>query len=346
MRRSLIVMVAVLLSVGLGAVGMSAAAAGSAGRVAGRQAGPAGLEGVPRFGHVFLLIGENTSLSQVNAENTPYIVRTLKPHAAWLTNYQALHDGSLSDYVGMTSGQFRPCDVNDDFPYNPNTGKPTCAQRINNLFHQLDTARVSWTEWNESMPNPCAFFDTGTDWAKDIYTTHHNPAVYYHDIEGGRYSENFNQAPRPECIHKVIAAGGTGLNDMSRFNAALINGHLARFNMVIPNGCEQGHDPCGTRNPPGQFDAFLRREVPKIEASRAFGANGLILITYDEWGDATPHNHRVAFLAVGPQVRPGMYRGGPFTHYGLLRTLEDGFGIRQHLRNAATARPISQIWKN
>lgn len=93
--------------------------------------------------------------------------------------------------------------------------KPTCAQRVNNLFHRLDAARVSWTEWNESLPNPCAFFDTGTDWAKDIYTTHHNPAVYYDDIEGGRYSENFNQAAKPECLHKVIAAGGTGLNDMS-----------------------------------------------------------------------------------------------------------------------------------
>jgi hypothetical protein len=41
-----------------------------------------------------------------------------------------------------------------------------------------------------------------------------------------------------------------------------------------------------------------------------------------------------------------MYRGGPFSHRSLLRTLEDGFGLRQHLRNAARARPISLIWKS
>jgi hypothetical protein len=295
---------------------------------------------------VFLLIGENTSLSAVNPRKTPYLARTLKPHAAWLTDYQALHSGSLSDYIGMTSGQFQRCDVNDAFPYNPNTGKPTCAQRIGNLFHQLDVKGVSWTEWNESMPNPCAFFDTGTDWARDIYTTHHNPAVYYEGIEGGRYSENFGAAPNAECLRHVIATGTSGPNDMSAFNAALASGHVSRFNMIIPNGCQDGHDGCGTRDLPGQFDAFLRQEVPRIEASPAFGRNGLILITYDEWGDATPNDHRVAFLAVGPQVHPGVYAGGPFTHYSLLRTLEDGYRLRGHLLAAATARPISQIWQH
>jgi hypothetical protein len=94
--------------------------------------------------------------------------------------------------------------------------KPTCAQRVNRLFHQLDAARVSWAEWNESLPNACAFFDAGTDPAKDIYTIHRNPAVYYGDTEGGRYSENFSQAPKPECLHKVIAAGSAPADTAGR----------------------------------------------------------------------------------------------------------------------------------
>ncbi len=337
MRRALAVSIIAALALGVAVSGMSSAAAP-------RSVTPSRLEHVPRFGHVFLIIGENTSLSQDSARTTPYLALHLKPSGAWLTNYFGIHGGSLSDYVAMTSGQFRRCDANDDFPYSPNTGKPTCAQRIDNLFHQLDSAHLSWTEWNESMPNPCAFFDTGTDWAKNIYTTHHNPAVYYDDIEGARYSENFNQAPKRECIHRVIPTGTTGPDDMSAFNAALAKGHMARFNMVIPNGCEQGHDPCGG-NRLRQFDTFLRREVPRIEASPSFGTNGVILITYDEWGDSTPHNHRVAFLALGPQVRPGVYHRGHFSHYSLLRTLEDGFGIAHHLRHAAKVRPINQIWK-
>jgi hypothetical protein len=342
MRKSLVVTLPAVLGLALSAIGTSAAT-GSPSR-ASRPQMLAALEGVPQFGHVFLLLGENTSLSEVNPHNTPYLVGQLKPRAAWLTNYKALVDGSLADYMAMTSGQFQPCDVNDAFPYNPNTDKPTCAQSVNNLFHQLDKAGVSWTEWNESMPNPCAFYDSGTAWAKDIYTTHHNPAVYYTDIEGGRYKEDFNKAPNAECIRKVVATGTTGPNDMSWFNNALASGQVPRFNMVIPNDCEQGHDPCGTANQFGQFDSFLRREVPQIEASPAFGRNGLIVITYDEWGDATPNNHRVAFVVLGPHVRPGNY-GGRFNHYGLLRSLEDGFGVPHHLQRAAGAQPISQIWR-
>lgn len=328
----------VVLGLGLVATGIGLAAGN-------RPTAPRRVDGVPRFGHVFLLIGENTSLSQDNSKYTPYLVSHLKPRGAWLTDYFAVHGGSLADYIAMTSGHFTKCEVNDDLPYHLNTGKLFCHEPINNLFHQLDTAHVSWLEWNESMPNPCAFFDTGTDWARNVYSTHHNPAVYYDDIEGAVYNEAFNKAPNPECIHRVVATGTSGPNDMSAFNAALAKGRVGRFNMVIPNDCQQGHDACGG-NRVRQFDSFLRREVPKIEASPAFGSNGLILITYDEWGDGTPHNHHVAFLALGPQVKSRVYStGGPYTHYSLLRLLEDGFGISQHLLNAATANPLDQIWR-
>jgi hypothetical protein len=33
------------------------------------------------------------------------------------------------------------------------------------------------------------------------------------------------------------------------------------------------------------------------------------------------------------------------THYSMLRTLEDGFGITRHLAHAAKAKPITGIWR-
>jgi len=112
---------------------------------------------------------------------------------------------------------------------------------------------------------------------------------------------------------------------------------------VIPNDCENGHDPCGTNDPVRQFDDFLAREVPKIESSPAFGSNGLILITWDEGADPPLDPHHVLALAVGPSVKPGVYPKGPLDHYGLLRTIEDGFGL-SHLGAARQAKPISGIW--
>ena len=107
----------------------------------------------------------------------------------------------------MTSGQSIACERNDSNPVNPNTEKSICHQKVDNIFHQLQRRHISWADWQESMPHPCAFYDDGTSWAGDVYGAHHNPAIYYDDIEGNRYVEDFNTAqgglspPRPPDGH-------------------------------------------------------------------------------------------------------------------------------------------------
>jgi phosphatidylinositol-3-phosphatase len=61
---------------------------------------------VPSFGHVFVIVGENKSLFQLNSSDAPYIMNTLKPSGAWFTDYNDVTEGSLADYVALTSGQY------------------------------------------------------------------------------------------------------------------------------------------------------------------------------------------------------------------------------------------------
>jgi hypothetical protein len=63
-------------------------------------------EAVPQFGHVFVIVGENTKLNQLTTNHTPWLVNTFKPDAAWLTGYRATGHFSTSNYIAMTSGQF------------------------------------------------------------------------------------------------------------------------------------------------------------------------------------------------------------------------------------------------
>src|SRR5215467_15725634 len=63
-------------------------------------------EGVPRFGHVFLIIGENTTYEHLNSINAPYLMNTIKPNAAWLTQYYGATHWSQANYVALISGQF------------------------------------------------------------------------------------------------------------------------------------------------------------------------------------------------------------------------------------------------
>src|SRR2546423_12907292 len=110
----------------------------AAGMASATQAPAAGVDGVPAFGHVFLIVGENTTLGLVSPRNAPYLTSSVIPRGAWLRNYHGLTDGSLGDYAAMVSGQFVRCEQNNDFSFTSGDvpGQVACHQSVNNLFHQ------------------------------------------------------------------------------------------------------------------------------------------------------------------------------------------------------------------
>jgi hypothetical protein len=301
------------------------------------SAGATGLEGVPGFGHVFVLMGENQGLNRLTPARSPYLAQSIKPRAAFLTRYTgATLGGSLANYLAMVTGRFTRCDLNDDLP------SARCSHPWDSLFGQLDRRGITWREWAESADSACDIFDHGSAWSGNIYTAHHQPAIYLTKIHGHGYDEAI--APSGECQRDVLPMGTTAPDDTTAFDAALATGDVGRFNLVVPNDCEDGHDPCApVRDGVRQFDDFLAREVPKIEASPAFGADGLIIITYDS-GTSAKHP-QVLFDVLGPQVRHGAYGARSYNHFSFLRTVEDGFGIPQHLGRAAHASPIIGIWR-
>jgi len=328
---------------------VAAAPASTAGPASGRvrQAGSPG-EGVPDFGHVFLIIGENTTYSHLKASNAPFLMRALRPHAAWLSSYYAATHWSQANYVALVTGQFTRCEQHD--------GGIACHQNIDNLFHQLDLAGLTWKVWLEAGTAKC---DTGSGGSctsnkpcplSGFYTTG-NPPILFDDIEGPGGVWSPARRSR-ECLANDIPAG-TPKAGMSTFNAGLATGQVARFNMVIPNGCDDGEANCKPVNKRyTQFDDFLAAEVPKIKASPAFGTTGVIIVVYDEderAGGLAPKNGfgsggHVVCAIISPLAAPGSY-SHKYYHYSLLRTIEDGFRLRGYLGNADAVAPIAGIWR-
>jgi len=290
---------------------------------------------VPRLEHVFLVIGENTSYAQLTAKRAPYLT-SLKPRSAWLTGYRALpRTKSLGEYIAMTSGQFIHCQALDHLPIR-------CHQRIDNVFHQLSARGRSWNAYLESMVNPCDVVDHGTTWSANKYAAHHNPVVYYDNLEGATYDDAVK--PAAACVARDLPMG-TSLapGDTSALDAALAAGRVGDLTLIVPDDCENGHDLCaGHKDPVRAFDGFLAREVPKIEASPAF-ADGTLIITWDEGGDPPQQPEHVLTVVAGPHVAAGT-SAARYDHYSLLRTLEDGFRLPA-LRRARTAHPFAGIWR-
>ena len=317
---------------------------------AGRSASlPQRAEGVPAFGHVFLIIGENTTYSHLTTTNAPYLLGTIRPASAWLTNYYAATHWSQANYVALVTGQFTQCEQKD--------GGISCHQNVDNLYHQLDQARLSWKVWLEAGTAKC---DTGSGGScssntpcplTGFYTTG-NPPILFDNIEGpnGVWSAS---TPSQECLANDIPAG-TPDSGMSTFNADLASGSVAKFNMVIPNGCDDGEANCApVNNRYTQFDNFLASEVAKIEASPAFGTNGVIIIVYDEderAGGIAAKNGlgsggHVVCAIISPLAVPGSY-SQKYYHYSVLRTLEDGFRLNGYLGSANSVSAITGIWSS
>jgi hypothetical protein len=304
-------------------------------------------EGVPQFGHVFVIVGENTDYSQLTKNTAPYFLGTLKPQSAWLTNYWATTHYSESNYVAMTSGQFTTCEQKDG-------SIASCHQNVPNLFNQLDQTygTSGWTSWMESMPSACDVSSAGGDSTLNKYAPKHNPALIFDNVAGAWLGTSL--MPSTECLNQDIPAGTTGPNNMDTFNAALATGTVNRFNLVVPNECEDAHDNCKPAgNPLLQFDAFLQREVPQILSSPAFGTDGVLIITFDEGITSSPkravkfeNGGNVAFAVISPLAKAGSY-DNDWNHYSFLRTVQDGLGVSGlgYLGDAVFATPINTIWK-
>jgi hypothetical protein len=280
---------------------------------------------------LFLVVGENTSASQITTAHAPYLTRTLKPRAAWLTSYHSFtRSKSLGNYIAMTSGQFTRCEARNDLP-------ATCHQSVDNVFEQLQRASRPWFVFTESATSACDLIDHGAAWSRNIYPAHHNPAVYYTGIYGPSYAEE--ATPKPACRDHDLPMGTTAPNDTSVMDAALRSGAVGDLNVIIPNNFENGHDVCGTRDRIRQFDDFLAREVPKIEASPAFAGGGTLVITWDEGGDKPLNPGNPLLLALGAGVKTGVVGSGAYNHYSLLRSIQDRLQLKP-LAHARSARPL------
>ena len=118
---------------------------------------------------------------------------------------------------------------------------------------------------------------------------------------------------------------------LARFKPAA----LPEFAFVVPDLCNDMHD-C----PVATGDVWLKRFVTPLLAL----PKTAVFVIFDEGTTTEGGGGRVVALALGTAVRPGAVFSQPTNHYGLLRTIEDAWGLPP-LGRAATATPIQGIWR-
>jgi hypothetical protein len=187
----------------------------------------------------------------------------------------------------------------------------SCTTPGRSLADTLEAGGRTRKTYAEGLPRP--------GWngpAYRRYVKRHVPFLYFSRV-----------LSRPARLRRVVP-----LAHLSRDLAAK---RVPDFSLVVPDLCHDMHD-C----PVEVGDAWLRRFLPPL-LRHALLANAVVFVVFDETDTA---DARIPGLAVGPLVRPGSHFLPPLTHYGLLRTIEDAWGLRR-LGASAKARPVTGIWR-
>jgi hypothetical protein len=114
-------------------------------------------------------------------------------------------------------------------------------------------------------------------------------------------------------------------------------GKLPNYSFYTPNMFNDGHDTSLEAS-----TKWLQGFVRALESTIALRQRTLIVITWDEGGN---RDNRVLTLFLGNVVKPGRY-STTLTHYSLLRTIEDNFGLRTVSAGDRGAAPFPEsVWR-
>jgi hypothetical protein len=259
---------------------------------------------VPRFDHVVVVVFENKSRDEVLGNPAAPYFNRLASRYTVLSRYGGVAHPSLPNYLALVSGSTQG--ITSDCT--------SCVVSARNLADTLEHAHLTWKGYAEGLPRP-GF--TGASAGR--YAKKHMPFLYFRNIVRSRVR-----------LHRVVP--------LTRFSRNLSAGTLPSFSLVVPDLCHDMHD-CSVST----GDTWLRGFLKPLLRSPRF-ANSVAFVITDEPRFSSPPESAMPALAAGPLVKRGFGYAAVTSHYGLLRTIEDAWGLPRLGRSARTA-PVRSIWR-
>lgn len=261
---------------------------------------------LPSFGHVFVLVEENTDYANVIGNPAMPYLNSLARQYGLATQYYANTHPSIGNYFMLTAGQI--ITNNDGY-------RDTVT--ANNIVRELVAAGKTWKSYAESLPSVGYVGPSQGEYAR-----RHNPLSYFSDV----VSDSTQRA---------------NLVPFTQFASDLANDALPDYAFIVPNVCNDAHD-CSLRT----ADTWLKTNIDPLIHSALFQRDGLLIITFDEsGGDNTGGGGRVVWVVVSPKAKQGYESTATYQHENTLRLTAEALGLKTYPGAAAATSNMAEFFQ-
>jgi hypothetical protein len=232
-----------------------------------------------------------------------------------LTQYYAIMHPSLPNYIALMGG--------DTFGINTNCSD--CFINAPSLPDLIEQSGRTWKTYQEDMPEPCFLGST------NLYAQKHNPFVYFDAI----------RLNVERCTRSVVP--------LTQLPTDIAANALPNFMFIKPNMCNDSHD-CPLDVSDAWLTGLLNTLIPALDAT---GQSYFLVMLFEEGqgshtccGLPEPGGGRVPVVIQSPQAKNGFADPTPYTHYSLLKTISESWGL-PYLGRAADPNHVLIIapWK-
>lgn len=286
------------------------------------NSGSGGGGALPAADHVFVVVLENHSFSQVIGSPAMPYLNSLATQNSLAANYFADIHPSIGNYFMLTTGQIVSPD--DNF---------SGVVSDDNLVRAFAGAGKTWKAYMESIPSTGYLGgDVGP------YLKRHDPFAYFTDVAGAD-----GQTPTMQAANIV---------PFTQLSTDMAANALPNFGFIAPNTLHDAHDcPNGALVCPdsdllGPADNWLKTNIDPLIHSPAF-ANSVLIITFDEGRDSDLANvgGQVATVLVGSHVKTGFRSTTFYQHQSTLRLILDLLKVGDRPGLSATAPSMNEFFQ-
>ena len=293
-----------------------------------------------QVGAIFVIAFENHDMTQPfhlwgrepiqGDDAAPYmnsLITPGNPNAAEVSYARAYYGAGVhlhpseANYIWAEAGTNFGVHIDRD----PSKARGNAFSGVNHLTAQLNAAGIPWKNYQEDVQysqsptktaigrGPMNKYNGKPEYG---YAVKHNPMAFFSDTA----TEN--------------------VYPLSRLFVDLKNNTVGRYNWITPDLFNDAHT-----SPPGGFtyhgkhytgdqaavasaDHWLSVVIPKIMASRAFKANGVIILWWDETEGGDDVDHPIPEIVISPLAKGNGYASTvPMNHSSDLKTMEEIFRL-------------------